>query len=330
MDPENTETLPSENAPAQETVALHEASNEDVKAALEDRIKQEEQESSREAGNLDLATPDLDSNSTPKPTEAEVAPQAPSNVAPVGAAPSATAQATPATSQPELGNQKELLIRTRRSELGQMQAQISSQREQLLQAKAQLEENLREVFREDPYEGMQRQNRLAQINDHLQTLDAREAQAVQIVESQSLFLAHIGDDPQIINSAAEMLRVEGIPENFVQQFAQNPWTFTSPEGLVEIGKRAKLYNEFKTADSDRNLLARHVLHLNKELEKYKARGQSTVNQIQKNLNQSPSVTAKGSGGAPRASVMNPNAVAAMSDAEVKQALQKAMQQEQAH
>lgn len=324
MDPE----IETQEQPVQETVALHEASNEDVKSALEDRIKQEEQESLGENSQSEESQ-DV-SNSTPKPVETEEARVVSPAVAPTGAAPSATAQAIPAAPQPESGNQKELLIRTRRSELGQMQAQISSQREQLLQAKAQIEENLREVFREDPYEGMQRQNRLAQINDHLGILDAKESQAVQIVESQSLFLAHIGDDPEIINSAAEMLRAEGIPENYVQQFTQNPWTFTSPEGLVEIGKRAKLYGEWKTADSDRNLLARHVLHLNKELEKSRARGQSTVAQIQKNLNQSPSVTAKGSGGAPRAAVIDSNAIAAMSPAEVKQALARAQAQEQAH
>lgn len=205
----------STNDAPQETVALHEASNEDVKAAL---AAAQEAEKQQEIAGEDISPPNDDLNSTQKPIEAE-APQkvAAPVVAPVGTAPSAQAQALPVAPQPELGNQKELLIRTRRSELGQVKAQISSQRNQLLQVKSQLENGLREVFQQDPYEGFQRQNKLAQVEESLRTIDAQEKRAEHIVESQTLFLAHIGDDPTVIEAAARMMREEGVPEQYVQE-----------------------------------------------------------------------------------------------------------------
>lgn len=294
-------------------VDIHEASIDDLDAALKEAQSKEVQE---EPEDPQTTHENLEEGKKPI-------------VAPQGAEP-----AKPAYTQEEIqgilaeneryknqGNQKELFIQHRGNELGQLRTQYAGLRQQLSDVRAKLMEGLEDRFAENPVQAINDRDRIKEIDEKLSGLDSQEERAARIVESQTFFLRHVNTEKVSIDDVAEVLKADGIHEGYISQFKSNPWEWTTPEALVQMGKRAEDRKEMVKAFEDRQVLAKHVLYLNEELKKAKGKSGQFVQQLQKNLNETPQVTAKSSVSPKANRDIDPTR---MSMAELDAALAKAM------
>lgn len=285
------------------TVDVHEAKIEDLDAALANAQAQEQLEA------------EAQSPEAPTPAAADPVAERPEAVAAQGAdasKPAVTAQAATAAPakvytqeeiqaivaenerQKKQGDQKELFIQRRNSEYGQLKQQLAATRSQLEAARAELAKGLEDRFSENPVQAINDRDRIKEIDSQIEGLNGRGEKAERIVEAQTFFLRHVDVDKITIDDVSEVLKADGVDDRFVSQFKQNPWEFTTPEALVQMGKRAMDRKELATADNDRRVLARHVINLNAEIAKLKTKPGQVMQQVQKNLSQAPSVNAASS------------------------------------
>lgn len=285
------------------TVDVHEAKIEDLDAALANAQAQEQLEAEAQEPEA------------PTPAAADPVAERPEAVAAQGAdasKPAVTAQAATAAPakvytqeeiqaivaenerQKKQGDQKELFIQRRNSEYGQLKQQLAATRSQLEAARAELAKGLEDRFSENPVQAINDRDRIKEIDSQIEGLNGRGEKAERIVEAQTFFLRHVDVDKITIDDVSEVLKADGVDDRFVSQFKQNPWEFTTPEALVQMGKRAMDRKELATADNDRRVLARHVINLNAEIAKLKTKPGQVMQQVQKNLSQAPSVNAASS------------------------------------
>jgi len=189
------------------------------------------------------------------------------------------------------GNQKELFIQHRNTELGRLRSEYNTAKQQLAALKAQLANGLEDRFSENPIQAVNDRDRIKEIDSELEGLDQQETRASKIVEAQTFFLRHVDTEKVSIDDVAATLKADGVDDRYIAQFKANPWEFTTPEALVQMGRRAMDRKSLAEADNDRRILAKHVLYLNEQLSKQKARPGQVMAQVQRNLNQAPNVTA---------------------------------------
>lgn len=282
-------------------VEIHSASIEDLDAALASAQAEEAQ-----------ADPDpVDSDQTSQTTEqpnGQVDPQAgtdpasQSTVAPQGADASRpqrqpTAEELQAVNAEnerlrKEGLQKESYIQQRGNELGVIRGQLANTERQLTDVRAQLANGLKDRWVEDPQQASLDQKRIEEIDGQLEGVRLQGQQAETIVEAQTFFLRNVDTNQVTLNDIAQILVDDGVPEEYVGKFKANPWVFTTPEALVQMGKRAMDRKQFVQADSDRRILAKHIMHLNTQVAQLQKRPGQVMKQVQRNLNASPSVSAQ--------------------------------------
>lgn len=222
------------------------------------------------------------------------------------------------------GNQKELFIQHRGNELGTLKQQLANSRRDLATMKAQLTNGLEDRFAENPVQASNDRDRIKEIDTQLEGLDSQEERATKIVEAQTFFLRHVDTEKVNLDDVSDVLKADGVDERFIAQFKANPWEFTTPEALVQMGKRAMDRKQFVTADSDRRILAKHVLAQQQEIAQLKTKPGRVMAQVQKNLNRAPSVTAASAASTRGARDINPEAITKMSRAELDAALKASM------
>lgn len=284
-------------------VDVHDAKIEDLDAALASAQAQEQLEAPPEEAAAPV-TP-ASAETPEKPQGQEVAAQGAD-----ASKPAASAQVAAATTpskvytqeeiqaivadnerQKKQIDQKELFIQRRNTEFGQLRQQNAATKAQLEAARAELAKGLQDKFSEDPVQAINDRDQIKNIDSQLEGLAGREEKAQRIVEAQTFFLRHVDVDQVTIDDVSEVLKADGVDDRFVSQFKQSPWEFTTPEALVQMGKRAMDRKQLAAADSDRRVLARHVINLNAEIAKLKTKPGQVMQQVQRNLNQTPSVNA---------------------------------------
>ncbi len=312
VDPKNQgQTDSGDNAGAEsaEQVDIHEASIEDLDAALEQaqktEIAGESEASESEVSQAEDPQAEVrpDGSKTTSPDNSNQTDQTPvttsEDVAGRSAAASKPRQYTPeevdaiAAENARLkkeGNQKELFIQRRGTELGNLRAELGKTRKELLAAKQALEQGLQDKFQEDPVKGIEDRERIKELDGQIQGLDSQEARASKIVEAQTFFLRHVDTEKVSPQDIANVLKEDGLSEQHLATFLANPWEWTTPEALVQMGKRAEDRKNHEEAINDRMILARHVLHLQGELDKAKKRPGEVARNIQRNLSRAPSVS----------------------------------------
>lgn len=310
-------------------VDVHDAKIEDLDAALANAQAQENLEDPQEAPTPAAAEPVTEAASQAP----EVQEPKQSIVAAEGADASKPAEPAKAYTQEEIQaivaenerqkkqvNQKELFIQQRSTELGQLRSQLAATRTQLEAARAELAKGLEDKFSENPVQAINDRDRIKEIDSQIEGLEGREEKAQRIVESQTFFLRHVDVDKVTMDDVAEVLKADGVDDRFVSHFKANPWEFTTPEALVQMGKRAMDRKELSVADKDRRILANHVLHLNAEIAKLKAKPGQVMQQVQRNLNRPPPMTSASSASPKSAQNLDPTR---MSTAELDAALKAA-------
>lgn len=333
----------SEQAPQQdqEMVDIHDATLEDIDAALAS-AQEQEAESAPVVSDTEDA-PQSESQQTapaaqPKPTESQQSAPQPNQGAALnaGVATQGASAAKPAPTQEEIqailaensrlkqeGNQKELFIQRRNTEFGELRKQLSERRTQIAQLRDQLANGLEDRFAESPVQASNDRDQIKALNDQLEVLDRQEERASRITENQTQFMQHVGTDNVTVDEVAEVLRSDGVPEQFINQFKSNPWEFTNSEALVQMGRRAIDRKQFVQADSDRRTLANYVISLEKQIEDLKKRPGQVMQNVQRHLNSSPVVTSASSSSARRPIDLDPTK---MTTAEIDAALKAASMQ----
>ena len=327
VDPEKPETIENEEAQSETNegmVEIHQASIEDLDAAL----KNAQVEEASAASDAPLETGDSQS---PENTPA-------TPVAKQTAEPSKSASQEPSSQAPQnevqgnqaeierlrrQGEEKELFIQRRGNEIGKLRADNAGLRTQLQTALAQLRNGLEERFQENPVQASNDRDKIKEIEGQIAGIDEYESRAEKVVEAQTFFLRHVDTEKVSITDVADMLKADGIEDQYVNAFKANPWEFTTPEALVQMGKRAQDRKELVQADNDRRLLARHVLHLNEQLKNAQAKPGQVLRQVQKNLNQSPNITAASAAAKGSANSLDPGRVPYLSENELNAALKNA-------
>jgi len=218
-------------------------------------------------------------------------------------------------------DQKELFIQQRSTELGTLRQQLSVEKQQLAALRAQLVNGLEDRFSENPLQASNDRDTIKQIDSRLAGLGQQEARASSIVESQTFFLRHVNTEKVGLDDLAETLRADGVDDRYIAQFKANPWEWTTPEALVQLGKRAEERKEYIQADQDRRILAQHVMHLNAQAEKLKAKPRQVMSRVQQSLNQPRQMTAAGASVSNASITLDPTR---MSNAELNAALKEAM------
>jgi hypothetical protein len=283
-------------------VEIHSASIEDLDAAL----------ASAQAEEAAILADPVETDQSPQAPEqqpnGQVDPQADANpasqstIATQGADPSKpqrqpTAEELQAANAEterlrKIGEQKESYIQQRGNELGALKGQLASTERQLTEARAQLANGLKDRWVEDPQQASIDQKKIDDIDIQLQGVEQQRATAETIVEAQTFFLRNVDTNQVTLNDIAQVLADDGVNEEYVGKFKANPWLFTTPEALVQMGKRALDRKQFVQADSDRRILAKHIIAQNAEIAKLKGRPAQVMKQVQRNLNASPSVSAQ--------------------------------------
>lgn len=305
MDPENQETIDEQTGAEDQStdmVEIHQASIDDLDEALASAQAQEQDAppvedsaaSDEEAPQSDNAQqPNGQADSPESPGEEGIATQGSNASKPekkVYTQEEVQALIDENQRNKQKGDQKELFIQHRSNELGTVRRELAAARNQLATIRKGLADGLGDRYHEDPVKANEDRDKIKDIDAEIAALNEKEAQAIRIVESQTLFLRHVDTHKVSVDDVAEVLRGEGVPENHIAAFKESPWTFTTPEALVQMGKRAMDRVEFKQADDDRRVLAKHVLYLNEEIKKLKGKPGQVLRQVQKHLNQPRSIT----------------------------------------
>ena len=217
--------------------------------------------------------------------------------------------------QAELGKlqakvqQQEDFIRRRNTELGQSRKERNEAKAQLVQLRQALEQGLDEKWSVNPKEAFADQATINQIDQRLQM----EEQQDTILTRQEVVANHIQPGDVDINDMLVSLRSDGIPEEHVQAFSQNPYSMAQAETIIQLAKRAK-------AEKAVRELAGFVKALVDENTKLRQQGSNVVKKISNELNKTtPQVTATPQTGNGRAVAKPPHL---MSSAEIEAFLEE--------
>lgn len=177
--------------------------------------------------------------------------------------------------------QQELFLKRRSSEIGEL-------RRQLKEAHTKLSEVLPDKWQESPQEAFQMQQKVNEIDKNLADLDAEEERTVTEIRGRQILETHLKPEERDIQPVLEMLAEDGMPEDFIRQFAENRLAVARPETIVHMHKRAAREKMLKQMiPAVQKLLAE-----NQELKKLKGETTSRVaEKLQRELKRSPQMAA---------------------------------------
>lgn len=316
MDPEeNQQTSSTDPVPAQapsqptvepqnqqDTVPLEKATHDEVKNALAEAMAQDELNSDEPAGEPDTSG---EENQPIPPKDPQTSGKEPvAEPTPAGAKPPAQtaapatqqhAQGTPAEEErrKEIGQKRELFFREQTNWLNSVKNQNQNARTFLENKKNELSQGLDDLYQTDPRTAAQRDRALAEIETKLEGLTQGDQRALDIYESKVFFAQRV--DPEVtIDDLAAILKLDETPEQYVAHFRADPWEFTTPEALVQMGRRAMEIKVSQERLQDNRILVGYIEQLKKENAALKARPGQMVKKVQQHLNAPSPVTGAGS------------------------------------
>lgn len=334
--PEGTEGSESDvnqqtaNVEQSDTVELHQASIEDIDAELARLQAEEAGQPVSEGDNSEGNTNSYEN----QPGQAAIQPQGrQADVATQGASPQVPqtmeAPKEPAANTERRGNegiqQKESFIQSRRTELAALHQKFTQDKRILMERRDRLAEGLNDRLQESPSQGLADRDEIQAINAKLEEIDTAANRAQRIADAQVFFVQHVDLQQVSLNDLAAVLKeADGVSDQDIAQFKANPWEWIPPEGLVQLGRRAMERKQFTQADADRKLLARYVNYLKEENNRLRGKPGQVINQVQKHLNGTPSVTAKSNVSAASGQTLNAASIPHLSNEELDRALKAAM------
>lgn len=274
---------------SQEYVELHEASDDDLTAFLENADK----------ADVEAAPVEESKAAEPETEEAEQ---------PKADDPTAALAAKVEQMQKQLQGQ-ELLIKRRTSEIADLKQRLAP----YLNIK---KEQLDELYLDSPSKAMELQLAKQQAETKFQELSQEEQQLQNQAQAQALLAQHAGPDGFDVETIAQALLSDGLPQEYVQAFVQNPYAAALPETLIQLAKRGQAEKQAKQYQAVATELA---YYLQKMMEEANQAPNKVLANIQNAMKAGPQVTASSGG---RGGVRGPSTddLSSLSDAELNELL----------
>ena len=203
---------------------------------------------------------------------------------------------------------QELLLKRRTSDLADVKRQLRDFIEKNTQ-------NLDEQWLESPTQAYAKARQVEMAQQKLQETEAEEQALTNAHQAQVLLEHHVGQDNYDVEAIAQSLIDDGMPQEFVQGFVQNPYQAALPETLIQLAKRASAEKKVRAMEQALQQLVPYTKQL---LEERKQLPQNVLKNVSSALRQSPQVTAAAGGTGQSASrTVDPSL---MSDSELEQFL----------
>lgn len=203
---------------------------------------------------------------------------------------------------------QELLLKRRTSDLAEVKKQLRDFIEKNTQ-------NLDEQWLESPTQAYAKARQVEMAQQKLQETEAEEQALTNAHQAQVLLEHHVGQDNYDVEAIAQCLIDDGMPQEFVQSFIQNPYQAALPETQIQLAKRATAEKKVREMEQVLNQLVPYTKQL---LEERKALPQNVLKNVSSALRQSPQVTAAAGGTGQSASrTVDPSL---MSDSELEEFL----------
>jgi hypothetical protein len=202
----------------------------------------------------------------------------------------------------------ELLTKRRTSEIAELRKQFREYVDQNSQG-------LDEKFLESPTQALKQVKEIEMAQQKIQELDAEEQALTNAHQAQVLLTHHLGGEQFDAQAVGEVLAADGMPNEFISHFLQNPYQAALPETLIQLAKRASAERKVKQMEA---ALQQLVPYTQKLLEERKSLPQNVLKNVQSALKQTPQVTAS-AGGTGQIAQRNVDP-AKMSDAELAELL----------
>ncbi len=271
----------------QELVPASEASIEDLDAYLESAVAEEaaqektvaEEPSSPQTPQADGQTSSPEKpEDTAKPQERQLSPE------------EIAALQAENKSLKSSNEQKERFIQRRNTELGEFRKRYDEQRNLLLAKRKQLQEGLQAKYDLDPQAALDDRDAIKGLDEDIASIESTTKRAERLVESERTYLQHVDTEKVSFDDIAEVLKADGIPEDYIAEMKRSPFDFASADTLVQMAKRAEDRKASVKMRSDLGVLAKHIIKLNGEIATLKGKPKQLLNNVQRNLNQSPPIT----------------------------------------
>lgn len=186
--------------------------------------------------------------------------------------------------------ERELFLQRRNSEFGELKKQHRTQASQLIEFKKQLEAGFEEKYHHSPAEALEDRDKVKRIDEALGDLSIESQRLERVYQGEQAFMRHVGNDVGL-DDLVEVFKSDGMGEDFLSKFKADPFGFSSPDALVQLGKRAIERKALTQKDADLGVMVRYAKGLKTQLESLQAGKGSVVKQIQANLNRTPPMTA---------------------------------------
>ena len=166
-----------------------------------------------------------------------------------------------------------------------------------------------ESFAVEPHKAIEDHARLTQLQNETKRLQDDERK----LWAEGLVSKHVDMSPEFLNDAAELLASDGLQDMAIRQFIADPYSATSPEAIIQLGKRVE-------AVRDAKFLYDLNVKLISEIERLKKAPEQTVQKIEKAFAQGPQVTARSGQGTVGSTKpeYSERELASMSDAQLKE------------
>lgn len=179
---------------------------------------------------------------------------------------------------------QELLIHRRTSELGEIKKELKELDRTLTQRYA-------EALEESPGEAYDIRDNIKETRNRIQAVEEEERSLQRRAQAQEIVSAHIPNEDFDIESMAETLSGDGIPQQYIDAFRRDPIGFLDGDynpglTLIHVARRAKAEKVLKTLYPITQKLAARV----KELE---SNSGNVLKKVQEVARQTPQITASG-------------------------------------
>lgn len=200
---------------------------------------------------------------------------------------------------------------------GRHSQELGELRKQLREANARLQENLKDVYDDDPVEGTNRLLKIQENERRIKELDEQDSDAERVIRNQQIFFNFVRPEETNVEEMAETLERVGIPQPFIQQFKADPFRAANPESLVFIAKLAQAEKLILRA-------ANHIKQQQSEIETLRKKPEQVLTKVQQAMKQKPQITGSAGSSSAKEAIRNLNPVL-MSDAELEESLRNLLE-----
>lgn len=195
---------------------------------------------------------------------------------------------------------KELFIQRQAAELGQLR----KEKEELIKAKSQ---GLDERFLETPQQAIRDELDIRKAKEDLEGLHQQE----RVLRSRALVESNVTPQEGLPEAMVECLKADGVDEEYIRAFQDNPYTTALPGEIIQLAKRAEVLQVTRAA-------IKRIADLEVQLADAQKKPERLLSKVESALRSSPRVTGKSGQSLSKTAGYSAKQLASMSDAELRE------------